>query len=144
MANLARIAARTASPLLIGTGAAAWAAITAQLKNERITVLPDSEKMGGKPVAGPISAFAQANVIAGHQAAMAEGRTFAEVSEDYMEALNTGDTERAEALAGPREQLMQGNFVRASLFTSVLAYGLAALTMGLGVLTGVTASGLKD
>ena len=39
---------------------------------------------------------------------------------------------------------MQGNFVRASLFTSVLAYGVCALVVGLGVLSGATAAALDD
>jgi hypothetical protein len=39
--------------------------------------------------------------------------------------------------------IMQANFLRASLFTSVLAYGVSALTVGIGVLTGIVGSALN-
>ena len=43
-----------------------WAAITKQLKDQKITVHPDSARLGGRPVAGPITAFEQANVVGQH------------------------------------------------------------------------------
>lgn len=128
-----------ASPVLLGSGAAAWVMITKQLKEQRIEVHSDSQKLAGKPVAGPVTAFEQANVVGMHSQHMGGGKTFAEVSEEFMAAQAAGDTEKAEALGGTRELLMQANFVRASLFTSVLAYGVSALVMGLGVLTGAVA-----
>ena len=39
--------------------------------------------------------------------------------------------------------IMQANFLRASLFTSVLAYGVSALAIGIGVLAGIVGSALK-
>ncbi|GAA1397479.1 aromatic ring-opening dioxygenase LigA [Luteococcus peritonei] len=140
----ARTILATASPVLLGSGAAAWAAITKQLKDQKITVHPDSARLGGRPVAGPMTAFEQANVVGQHAEHIGGGRTFAELSDEYMGALAAGDTARAEELAGPRETVMQGNFVRASLFTSVLAYGVSALVVGLGVLSGATAAALDD
>lgn len=143
MANtLARTAARIASPLLVSAGGAAWVVITQQLKAQKIDVHPDSEKFKGRQVAGPVTAFAQAAVIEKHALGMGGGRTFAQISEEWMEANAAGDTERAAELAGTRETVMQANFLRASLFTSVLAYGVAALTMGMGVLTGLVGGAL--
>src|SRR4051812_39224303 len=70
-----------------------------------------------------------------HALGVGHGRTFAEISEEWMQATRDGDTARAEELAGTRQMVMQANFLRASLFTSVLAYGVSALTVGVGVLT---------
>ncbi|SDB83333.1 hypothetical protein GA0111570_104124 [Raineyella antarctica] len=140
--STARVLLRLASPLLVTAGGAAWVVITQQLKAQKIEVHPDSEKFKGRPVADPITAFAQAAVIEKHALNMGGGRTFAEISEEWMEANAAGDTERAGEIAGTREMVMQANFLRASLFTSVLAYGVSALTVGIGVLTGVIASAL--
>lgn len=138
-----RTALFTASPLLIATGAAAWAVITQQLKAQKIEVHKDAPNLVGKPVAGPITALTQAGVIEKHALGMGQGRTFAEISEEWMEATQAGDTARAEELAGPRQMIMQANFLRASLFTSVLAYGVSALTAGIGVLCAIVATALR-
>src|SRR4051812_39224302 len=61
--RLARSASFVASPLLVGAGGVAWAVITRQLKAQKIEVHPDSLKLGGKLVAGPLTAFSQAAVI---------------------------------------------------------------------------------
>ena len=71
MANtLARTACIVASPLLVTAGGAAWVVITQQLKAQKIDVHPDSEQLKGRPVAGPITAFAQAAVIEKHALGM--------------------------------------------------------------------------
>ncbi|SJN42723.1 hypothetical protein [Luteococcus japonicus] len=142
--SLSRAILTAASPVLVASGAAAWGMITKQLKDQRIEVHPDSAKLGGKPVAGPLAAFEQASVVGSHAEHIGGGKTFAELSDEYMGALGAGDTEKAEALAGPREQVMQANFVRASLYTSVLAYGVSALVMGMGVVTGAAAAAVRD
>lgn len=139
-----RAALYTASPVLITTGAAAWAMITQQLKAQKIKVHQDANQLAGQLVAGPVTAMTQAGVIEKHALAMGQGRTFAEISEEWMQATQAGDTARAEELAGPRQMIMQANFLRASLFTSVLAYGLAALSAGMGVLCAVVASALPS
>ena len=141
--RLQRAACLVASPVLIAAGGAAWAVITQQLKAQKIEVHPDSDTLVGKPVAGPLTAFTQAAFIEKHALGMGQGRTFAEISEEWMEATQTGNTARAEELAGPRQMIMQANFLRASLFTAVLAYGVSALTMGIGVLTGIVGSALN-
>lgn len=140
--KLARTACFLAAPALIAAGAGGWAMISKQLSSQRIEVHPDSPIMSGKTVAGPITAFAQASVIEEHAQAMGGGRTFAEISQEWMEAQESGDTARAEQVAGTREVVMQANLLRASLFTSVLAFGVAALAGGMGVLTAVVGSAL--
>ena len=142
--SLQRAACFIASPVLVLGGGAAWVVITQQLRAQKIEVHADSPSLPGKPVAGPITAFTQAAVIEKHALGMGQGRTFAEVSEEWMSATKSGDTARAEELAGPRQMIMQANFLRASLFTSVLAYGVAALTVGIGVLTAIVGSALPS
>ena len=44
------------------------------------------------------------------------------------------NTEQAAAAQGQRNTVMNGSFLRASLFSSVIAYGVSALVMGLGVM----------
>lgn len=141
---LSRTVLGVASPVLLASGAAAWAMITKQLKEQRIEVHSDSAKLGGKTVADPVTAFEQANVVGAHAQHIGGGKTFAELSEEFMAAQAAGDTAKVEELAGPRELVMQANFVRASLFTSVLAYGVSALVMGMGVVVGATACALGD
>lgn len=140
----ARAVLAVASPVLFAGGAGAWAMITQQLKAERILVHSDSPKLAGKPVAGPITAFEQARVVGMHAGHIGGGRTFSELSDEWMAAGAAGDTEKHQELEGPREMVMQANFVRASLFTSVIAYGVSALVMGMGVVTGAAAIALGD
>ncbi len=133
--NLARAAFYLAGSALVAGGAGAWAVITQQLKSQQIEVHEDSDILAGKQVAGPVSAFAQANVIEQHALGMGGGRTFADISHEWMEAQAAGDAARVEELAGTRQMVLQANLLRASLFTSVLAYGVAALAGGMGILT---------
>lgn len=141
--RLQRAACFVASPVLIAAGSAAWVVITQQLKAQKIEVHHDSPRLAGRPVTGPLTAFTQAAVIEKHALGIGQGRTFAEISEEWLQATQTGDTGRAEELAGSRQMIMQANFLRASLFTSVLAYGVSALTVGIGVLTGIVGSALN-
>ena len=132
------------SPVLIGSGAAAWAVITKQLKEEQITVPGDAKRFANKPVAGPLTAFTQAETVAMHAHHMGGGRTFADVSGEYMGAQANGDTAKVEELEGTRSLLQQAGFTRASLMTSVLAYGVSALVMGMGVVTAAAALATSD
>ncbi len=139
---LARTALRAAGLVLVGTGGAAWVAITQQLRAQHITVPADADHFAGQPVAGPVTAFAQAAAIEKHALKMADGKSYAGLGEEVAAAKRAGDTERASRLAGTREIVLQANLLRASLFTSVLAYGVSALAVGMGVLTGVVAAAL--
>ena len=136
--------ARTAGPArsvrLIGTlsivagivlllaGAGTWATISSQLAAEKITVSEDASMLPGDKVDGPFSAYAQAQVINDHALAMSEGKTYAELDKE--------DPTRA--------VVMNGSFLRASLFTSVVSYGVSALVMGLGVLFGLVGYALRQ
>jgi hypothetical protein len=92
------------------TRAVAWVMIRAQLKRERIVVPGGDRMMAGRSVTGPLTAYAQAEAINAIALGATNGRTYAEMEE--------GDP-----LA---ETALHASLLRASLFTSVLAFGLAA------------------
>ena len=99
------------------SGAGTWAMVQTSLAAEDITVAEDAARFGGQQVDGPLTAYYQADIIEHHALEASGGRTYAELDrEDPV-----------------REVVMNGSFLRASLFTSVVAFGVAAMAMGLGV-----------
>ena len=122
--------------IMIVAGALTWGTVTSQLQAERITVPGDSQFMGGafknKEVGGPLTAFAQAEAINMHAMKASEGKTYAELGALVTE--NKDNPEVAEKYQAQRNTVMNGSFLRASLFSSVIAYGVSALVMGLGVM----------
>ncbi len=106
-----------ASAVVIIAGITTWAVITKNLAAERITVSDDASCAAGATVDGPISAFCMAQVIDHHALEATGGKTYAELEKDDP-ARNTA---------------MQASFLRASLFTSVVAYGVATFAIGIGV-----------
>ena len=104
--------------VLIIAGAITWWTVADQLSAEQITVSEDASFLAGRHVNDPFSAYAQAEVINKHALEASDGMTYAE--------LEQGDPRR--------DVVMNASFLRASLFTSVVAFGVAALVMGLGVL----------
>lgn len=118
----------------IGGGVVTWATITSQLSAENITVPKDSPLVPGAKVQDPISAYAQAEIINHHALNASGGKTYAELGALITEARNAGDTAKADELQAQRNTMMNASFLRASLFTSVLAYGVSLLVMGLGVM----------
>jgi hypothetical protein len=138
-----------AGAIMIVAGGTTWGMVTSQLKAEDITVSAVTDKdpgwLVGKRVADPFTAYAQANAINHHALEGAGGRTYAQIGKDAttlkakLAADGATEAEVATnadvvALATTRTSTMNGSFLRASLFTSVVAYGVAALVMGLGVL----------
>lgn len=166
--SIVAILSFVAGAVLIVAGGVVWGMISSQLKAEEITISADADMLAGKKVAGPFTAFAQAEVINKHALAGSEGQTYAQLgakvselkaaakaadatkSEDIAAAVDKLDiatltqlnaapevitnTEAAAKAQGQRTTVMNGSFLRASLFTSVVAYGVSALVMGLGVM----------
>lgn len=118
----------------IGGGVATWATITSQLAAENITVPKDSPLMPGAKVQDPISAYAQAEIINHHALTASGGKTFAELGTMITDARAAGDNAKADELQTTRNTLQTASFLRASLFTSVLAYGVSLLVVGLGLM----------
>ena len=103
--------------LLVLVGIIAWIGVSNQLAAENIIIAEDAPYRAGEPVNGPIDAFIQANVINEHALEMSGGKTYAELDRD--------DPVRA--------TVMDASFLRASLFTSVVAFGVALFAVGVGV-----------
>ena len=103
--------------VLIAAGIVTWIAITNQLSAENITVSGDAQWFADEPVDGPLTAFSQADVINTHALESTGGLTYAELGRDDP----------------ARQTAMTASFLRASLFTSVVAYGVAAMAAGIGL-----------
>jgi hypothetical protein len=104
--------------LMIVLGTVAYVAVSNELAAEKITVSDDAAAFAGQAVTGPFTAYAQAEVIQKHALASSGGKTYAQLSSDDP----------------ARQTMMTASFLRASLFTSVVAFGVAALVVGLGIL----------
>ncbi|BCJ49760.1 hypothetical protein Asp14428_12350 [Actinoplanes sp. NBRC 14428] len=87
----------------------------------RCEVSADADSFAGEKIDGPFTAYAEAQVIEKHALAASGGKTYAELPKDDPK----------------REVVMTGSFLRSSLFTSVVSFGVAAMAMGLGVLVAI-------
>lgn len=108
-------------------GLAAWLTVRAQLVAERIIVPAGAARRGGRAVGGPLTAYAQADFIRKTALAATGGRAYAEMDE--------GDP------ATPTAK--DAALLRASLFTSILAFGLSAAGMMLGAVLVVVGRALS-
>ena len=98
-------------------GAATWVLVQTELSGENITVSEDAASNAGKAVNGPFTAYSEAQVIEKHALESSGGKTYAELDREDPK----------------RVVVMNGSFLRASLFTSVLAFGVSAMAMALGL-----------
>ena len=103
--------------VFIVAGGISYNMVHNKLAAENITVSADSPKYAGLAVAGPLTAFQEANMIQKHALEATGGKTYAEL--DREDPLRT--------------VAMNGSFLRASLFTSVVSFGVSALAAGVGV-----------
>jgi len=104
--------------IFIVLGAVTYYVVHRELADEHITVSEDAKHNAGKDVEGPFTAYSQAMAIKTHALEAGGGKTYAELPQD--------DPARA--------TVMTASFLRASLFTSVVSFGVAALVVALGVL----------
>ena len=107
-----------AGVIMIILGSYTYYLVHRELADEHIVVSDDAETLAGDDVDGPFSAYSEATIIKVHAAEIADGQTYAQLERDDPR----------------REQVMTSSFLRASLFTSVVAFGVAALVVALGVL----------
>lgn len=112
--------------LVIG-GIATWTVVSSTLKDQKI-VTPEDACLPEQQVAGPFTAYCQAKVIEKHTLEATGGKTYAEL-------------DREDPL---REVAASSSFLQASLFTSVLAFGVAAMAAGMGVLFVLIGLGIRD
>ena len=102
----------------IVAGAITYYIVQRELSDEKIVVSDDADAFAGEDVDGPLTAYSEAMVIKEHAAEIADGQTYAQLDQDDPR----------------RESVMNASFLRASLFTSVVAFGVAVLVVGLGIL----------
>jgi hypothetical protein len=92
--------------------------VTDQLSDEKIVVSDDADNFAGDDVDGPFTAYAEAEVINDHALEESDGQTYAQLDREDPR----------------RDTVMTASFLRASLFTSVVAFGVAAFAFGIGLL----------
>jgi hypothetical protein len=107
-----------AGAAMVLAGGATYAMVSSQLEDERITVSEDAARFAGQAVSGPFTAYQEALIIEKHALEATGGKTYAQLDRE--------DPLRAVA--------MDGSLLRASLFTSVVAFGLSALVIISGVI----------
>ena len=106
-----------AGAVFIVAGAVTWFVVRDQLSDEKIVVSDDAAHFGGWDVDGPFTAYAQADVIEKHALEASGGKTYSELARDDP----------------TRQTVMTASFLRSSLFTSVVAFGVAAMAFALGI-----------
>ena len=108
-------------------GVVTWIVISTTLADQKITVSDDARCAAGDGVNGPISAYCQADIIDQHTLEITGGKTYAELDRE--------DPNRAVA--------MDSAFLQASLFTSVVAFGVAAMAFVLGIVLALIGFALR-
>jgi hypothetical protein len=103
--------------IFVVAGGVTWWAVQSQLSDENITVSADASAFAGDKVAGPLTAYVEANTIEKHALEATGGKTYSQLDKDDP----------------ARQTAMTASFLRASLFTSVVAFGVAAMAIGIGV-----------
>lgn len=103
---------------LIVVGIVVWIMVSSQLRAENITIPDDAIAFQGQTVQGPLTAYVQADIIQTHALHASDGQTYAQLDQDDP----------------VRGVIMNASFLRASLFTSVVSFGVSAFAMGVGVL----------
>ena len=117
MRKTAAITAIVVGIVMAIAGVTTWVVVSATLSDQKITVAEDANCAAGDDVNGPISAYCQADIIDQHTMDITGGKTYAELGQD--------DPKRATA--------MDSAFLQSSLFTSVVAFGVAGMAFVLGI-----------
>jgi hypothetical protein len=116
MVKTAGLVTLIAGIVLAVTGVATWFTVSTMLAEQNITTTSDA-CLPDREVKGPFTAFCQADIINEHALEATGGKTFAELDRDDP----------------ARQTAMTASFLQASLFTSVVAFGVAAMAFGLGI-----------
>lgn len=128
MRRAASIGAIILGILMIVGGGATWFVVSDTLDRQEITVAEDASCLAGQEVNGPFTAYCQADIIEEHTLNATDGLTYAQLDQD-----------------DPRRELaMNSSFLQASLFTSVLAFGVSAMAIGMGVIFVLIGLGIRD
>jgi len=114
--------------ILILGGATTWIIVSSELAAQNITVADDASCLAGDEVNGPLSAYCEAQIIEQHALESTGGLTYAEL--DREDPLRT--------------TAMDASFLRASLFTSVVAFGVAGMAVLMGIVFVLIGLGMRD
>lgn len=104
--------------IFLVAGVVTYTIVSQTLADQQITVSDDARWFAGEDVTGPFTAYSQADIIDQHAMDITGGKTYAELPQD--------DPNRA--------TVMNASFLQASLFTSVVAFGVAAFVAVMGVI----------
>jgi hypothetical protein len=127
MRKTASIASIVLGILMIAGGIATWFVVSDTLSDQNITTSDDA-CLPGREVAGPFTAYCEAKVIEQHALEATNGLYYAEL-------------DREDPL---REVAMNAAFLQSSLFTSVVAFGVAAMAVAVGLLFVLIGLGIRD
>jgi hypothetical protein len=114
--------------LLVVAGVATWVVVSNTLADQKITVADDASCLKGDEVNGPLSAYCEAQIIDQHALDATGGLHYSELGRD--------DPLRAVAQSAA--------FLQASLFTSIVAFGVAGMAILVGVLFILIGFGIRD
>jgi hypothetical protein len=101
--------------------------VSSTLSDQKITTSEDA-CLPNRTVAGPFTAYCEARVIDKHVLDSTNGLRYAEM-------------DREDPL---RQVAATASFLQASLFTSVVAFGVAAMAAGMGLLFILIGLGMRD
>ena len=127
MRKLASITAVVVGIIMAIAGVVTWVVVSTTLSDQKITVADDANCAAGDDVNGPIPAYCQADIIDQHTLDITGGLTYAELDRE--------DPNRATA--------MDSAFLQASLFTSVVAFGVAAMAFVVGIVLALIGFALR-
>jgi hypothetical protein len=113
--------------IFLVAGVATAVVVRNQLSDEHIVTTEDA-CLPNRDVTGPLTAYCMAQVIEKHSREATDGLTYAQLPRDDPR----------------REVAMQASFLRSSLYTSVLAFGVAAMSMAMGLLFVLIGLGMRD
>ncbi|MEX0659023.1 MAG: hypothetical protein WD080_07815 [Egibacteraceae bacterium] len=125
--RIASISAIALGILLVLGGIGTWSVVSSTLADQNITT-PEDALLPERAVRGPFTAYAQAEIIEQHALESTGGLTYAELDRDDP----------------LRDTAMNASFLQASLFTSVLAFGVSAMAIAMGVLFVLIGLGIRD
>jgi len=128
MRKASAIASIAIGALLIVAGIGTWVLVSNTLGDQNITVSEDASCLAGDEVNGPFSAYCEAKVIDKHALEATGGLRYSELDrEDPLRAV-------AQSAA----------FLQASLFTSIVAFGVAGMAILIGILFTLIGFGMRD
>src|SRR5262245_21830606 len=127
MRKIASITSIVVGIVMAVAGVVTWVVVSNTLGDQKITVSDDAKCAAGDVVNGPISAFCQADIIDHHTMGITGGLTYAELPQDDPN----------------RDVAMQSSFLQASLFTSVVAFGVAFMAIVIGIVLALIGFALR-